>query len=120
MDQPPPDQPPPNIAIAPPKLNPKQLWLTLLLPMGLSALGMGLMVLAGSNKAAESILSIGGILVLLATIGCWVAFSKCISQRYLGTSRVVLILAYPVLQVVLIFGAFFAGCLVLVSQSGLY
>lgn len=120
MDQPSPTQPPPDLEITPPKLNTRILWLTLLLPMALTGIFMALMASAGSGKGEETFLNLGTIIVALASIACWVAFAKCIAERFVGTSRVLLILAYPVIQAVLVFCTFFVGCLVMLQTKGFH
>lgn len=101
-----------------PKLDPRSLWLSLLLPGILT--GLCMLILIATKGREESVMNIGMFVVGITTIATWVQFSRCISKRYVGTSRVLLILAYPVMQVVLVFTTFFAGCLVLVSTEGLH
>jgi len=120
MDQPPPDQAPPDMPVAPPKLNVRMLWLNLLLPMALTAICMGLLLTAGSGQSGENVLNIGMVVVGLASLVCWAGFAKCIAERFIGPSLVLLILAYPIVQAVLVFCTFFAGCLVMIQTQGLY
>jgi multisubunit Na+/H+ antiporter MnhF subunit len=118
MEQPPPDLNPETTGAHPPKLNKRTLWLSLLLPGILTAIGMLILLAAGSNT--EPILNIGMIIVILATIGTWVSFSRCISPRFVGPSRVLLILSYPILQAILVCTVFFAGCLAIVAKEGIH
>ena len=120
MDQPPPDQSPPDIPIAPPRLNVRMLWLHLLLPMVLTAIFMGLLLLAGSGQGEQNLLNLGMFVVGITSLFCWIGFSKCIAERFIGPSLILLILAYPIIQTVLIFCTFFAGCLLLIQTQGLY
>ncbi|MFC7338160.1 hypothetical protein ACFQY0_13280 [Haloferula chungangensis] len=120
MNQPPPDQAPPDMPVAPPKMNLRRLWLTLLLPMGLTSVFMVLIVTASSGRMEEHFLNAGMLVVGLASLICWVAFSKCIAERFAGPSLILLILAYPILQAVLVFCAFFVGCLVMIQAKGFH
>lgn len=106
--------------VAPPKLNARMLWLNLLLPMALTAICMGLLLMAGSGRSGQNVLNIGMFVVGLTSLFCWIGFSKCIAERFMGPSRVLLILAYPIVQAVLVFCTFFAGCLVMIQTQGLY
>lgn len=106
--------------VAPPKLNVRMLWLTLLLPMALTAVFMVLMTTAGAGQGQVNFLNIGISVVGLTSLLCWVGFATCITERFIGPSRVLLILAYPIIQIVLVFCAFFVGCLVMARASGLH
>lgn len=106
--------------VASPKLNVRALWVNLLLPMALTAVFMGLIVTAGSGKSEQMFANIGMIVAGLASMVCWVGFSKCIAARFVGPSRILLILAYPFIQAVLVFCTFFVGCLVMLQTSGFY
>ena len=105
--------------VAPPKLNVRALWVTLLIPMALTAVFMGLIMTAGGGRA-EHFLTIGSFVVGISSLFCWVSFSKCIAERFIGPSRVLLILAYPMIQAVLVFVTFFGGCLLMLQTKGFH
>lgn len=111
----------PGVSPPPPKLNLKQLWLALLLPPAVLTLFMvwfnvfPKMIDGPNGDMAFTILC---VFVCLATIVGWVLFSLCLLVRFRGASLVLLILAYPIFQAVLLFAIFFVGCLAIFSQVG--
>ena len=119
MEQPPPGPDLEHLQNQPPKLNRRHLWLTLLLPGLLTALcTLGLFTLGSGSE--ETAFNLGCLIVAMTSIACWVGFAICINARFQGASRVLLILAYPIAQAVLVFVIFFAGCLVVISRNGFY
>ena len=111
----------PGVPPPPPKLNLKTLWISLLLPPGAMTLFMIVLnlmpdVVNGPNgDTALTLLCTGACLAAMAG---WIFYILCLSARFRGASLVLLILAYPVLQVVLLFSIFFVGCLAIVWQEG--
>ena len=87
--------------------------------MALTAVFMGLIMTAGGGRA-EHFLTIGSFVVGISSLFCWVSFSKCIAERFIGPSRVLLILAYPMIQAVLVFVTFFGGCLLMLQTKGFH
>lgn len=112
----------PEIPPPPPQLQVKSLWLSLLLPSGALALCMiGLNIVSATSTSAdlEATLTLLCVIAGLTTIIGWILYIVCLSKRFRGSSLVLLILAYPILQAVLLFSIFFVGCLALVWQDGL-
>lgn len=111
----------PGVPPPPPKLDLKTLWISLLLPPGamtLFVIVLNLMpdVMDGpSGDTALTLLCVGACIAI--TVG-WVLFIVCMNKRFRGASLVLLILAYPILQVVVLFSIFFVGCLAMVWQEG--
>ncbi len=106
----------------PPEINRKRLWLSLLLPPGVMVFLMILLFIAASTysgRGTESTFTFVCIGACLGTIGGWILFIKTMRQRFRGSSLVLLILAYPIVQFILLFSIFFVGCLAAFWSGGL-
>ncbi|MDA0767761.1 MAG: hypothetical protein O3A92_13170 [Verrucomicrobia bacterium] len=113
-----PGTPPP-----PPEINRKRLWLSLLLPPGVLGFLMILLVIAASTysgRGTESTFTMLCIVICLTAIGSWVLFIQTMRQRFRGSSLVLLILAYPIVQFILLFSILFVGCLAAIWSDGLH
>ena len=117
-----PDRLSPEIPPPPPQLQVKSLWISLLLPSGALTLFMVVLnIMPGlmNGPGSETTLTLLCVVACIATIIGWILYIVCLSKRFRGSSLVLLILAYPILQAVLLFSIFFVGCLALVWQDGL-
>lgn len=57
------------------------------------------------------------LLVCIATVAGWGLFINTLVRRFRGASLVLLILAYPMMQFVVLFALFFAGCFLSISST---
>ena len=99
----------------PPNINIKILWLTLLGPLVVASITFGLMMLDSINLYLEPW---GSRLFFIFVVACWINFHRCLKTRFRGTSLILLTIAYPIFQVILLGSVFLAGCFLIASQSG--
>lgn len=109
----------PGVPPPPPTINTRRLWITLLAPSAAMVLVMAIMfssqdVLGGG----EALFTVTFALACIVCAVCWGFYIHTVSQRFHGTSLVLLILAYPILQGILLMAIFFTGCLAIVSFQG--
>lgn len=96
----------------PPKIDLKLLWGSLLLPPGVTFLTMaGMIVFLRDANSEIDWFSLSLTICFFSTLTGWVMFILCISKRYRGSSYVLLLLAYPILEGVVAGAIFFVGCL---------
>jgi|GEM_PF-2074926 len=72
------------------------------------------------GSGGEILLTVICAAACIATIVGWVLFINTMRQRFRGSSLVLLILAYPIVQAVLLFSIFFVGCLAAVWSEGIH
>lgn len=111
----------PGVPPPPPELNTRRLWITLLAPSAVMVLIMVLLFLVMETldpSASEFFFTASCIAVCIVSAVSWGFFIHTISQRFHGTSLILLILAYPILQGVLVFAIFFVGCFAIISAEG--
>ena len=116
-----PDRLSPEIPPPPPQLQVKSLWISLLLPPGVLTLCMIFLNIVPdqiNGTDIEATFTLLCVVACLTSIVGWILYILCLSKRFRGSSLVLLILAYPILQAVLLFSIFFVGCLALVWQDG--
>ena len=104
----------PGVPPPPPKLNAKVLWITLLGPPLAMALGMLVMVSLDNSTVGNNGELVFGTIWSLAAVASAIAygfFIHTIYQRFRGTSLVLMIIAYPILEGIIMFAIFFVGCL---------
>ena len=92
----------------PPRIKLGQLWISLILPPGLTILGLLMLFLAKSID--DQWFSVAIYMMGAGLIFGWVLFIICISKRYRGVSLVLLIIAYPLLEGTIVGALFFTGC----------
>jgi hypothetical protein len=112
-----PQTPVPGVPPPPPKINTLRLWATLLAPSVVMILIMFVLTFS-SNNLSDTFFTAACFIVCIVTAVAWGFFIHTIVQRFRGTSLVLLILAYPILQSILIFGIFFVGCLAIIGSAG--
>lgn len=101
----------------PPRLNRTRLWVSLLVPPVVTlALTVAFLVVVSQNLSGrtDSLFTILCIIACLVTMSCWGLFIHTLNERLRGASFVLLVLAYPVLQVVMAVAVFFTGCVTMV------
>lgn len=115
----PPPQPPPYQVPPPsPPLDRKLLWHSILWPPFLAVVGTIILVFNANTNDSEVLgrtLFLCVVLCLPVCVG-WGLFIACIKQRYRGFSLVILILAYPFLQAIIILAVLFLGCVTIASR----
>ncbi|NNC88441.1 MAG: hypothetical protein HKN82_08290 [Akkermansiaceae bacterium] len=117
----PPAAPPGAVPPPPPALNLKLLWTSLLAPSVVAGIAAVILILVANNsRTMEPLFTIACAVVCLAVLGGWGLFANVLVRRFRGGSLVLLILAYPLLQAILIFAIFFAGCLAMIARVGSY
>lgn len=112
-----PEQPPPDAAApSPPELQTRRLWLSLLLP---SALLLGAILLyvvvslpGSPARGTEFVITAGLHLFWISGIACWILFGQVMQRRYQGASPLLMILAYPFIQLALAVAIAFGSCAV--------
>ena len=113
--------PGPAVPSPPPELNRTRLWISLLTPPGAAFIlsAVFLMIILQSNSL-NSLNTLGPICIIacIVILGCWALYIHTLAQRFRGSSFVLLILAYPILQVTLSLAIFFTGCLGAVFLEG--
>lgn len=103
----------------PPRINARRTWITLLAPSAAMAVMMLLMLLAKNRWGRdETFIMVSCVFSCLVAALSWGFFIQTMARRFRGTSLVLLILAYPLLQAVLLIATFFAGCLAILSIHG--
>ena len=108
-----PSQPAP-VPGPPPELNRVRLWVSLLAPpVAALVLSAVFFILVLRSNSLQSLNALGPICIIacVAILGFWALYIHTLSKRFRGSSLVLLILAYPILQVVLSLAIFFTGCL---------
>lgn len=117
----PPAFPPPPSEPAPLKAG--EVWGNLLLPQASLVVPCVIDFLgsAGQEPAAADGLGliVGLILFLVSGIVCWIRFGIIIHRRYRGIGPVLMILAYPVAQLVVGVTFLFGMCLLVLGNPGL-
>lgn len=103
---------------APPELDKKRLWISLLLPSVTSVLAGYLFYLGDTSQADEGLFTLMMIVWGAGIAGSWVLFARTIRARYRGRSAVLLIVAYPIAQIPICLGVFFGACLGSYSLGG--
>ena len=94
-----------------PKLNRVLLWWSLLLPLAVTASALFCGVLF-SDTPDQPFGFVG-----LGIMAGWVLFLVCLNARLRGWSLVLLLLAYPVVQLFVNVALFFAGCVAFTSMA---
>lgn len=90
----------------------KILWISLLLPMGSAVFAL----LLGYSSAADFELMI--LIMVMSVVFGWIMFFSALRDRLRGRSFVILVCAYPLVQVFVSATTFFFGCLGLLSLDG--
>lgn len=103
---------------APPELDKKRLWWSILLPPGLSAVVAFLFYLGDTKSLDEAFLTLLMFVWGAAVLGSWVLFAGTIRARYRGRSAVLMIIAYPIAQIPICLAVFFGACLGSYSLGG--
>ena len=113
----------PGVPPPPPNVSLKKLWLSLLLPpaaMTLSMIVLNLFPDMLTGRGGDTAFTMLCIVTCLAAIVGWVLFILCLMVRFRGISLGLLILAYPILQVIVVFSIFFVGCLAIFAREGIH
>lgn len=121
MNNPVPQPPIPGMPPPAPELNRRRLWLSLLLPPGTMAIIIiifSILVTIADGQVAETSFTVICVIVCLASLAGWILFMNTMCKRFRGGSLVILILAYPIAQAILLFSIFFVGCLALIWSGG--
>ncbi len=109
----------PGVPPPPPKLNTKRLWITLLAPSAVMVFIMVALFFAMDSLGGGDVFMTVSCSILCIAFGiAWGFYIHTLYQRFRGPSFALLIIAYPVLQAVLIFGIFFGGCLAIIAIDG--
>lgn len=124
MNEPLTPQNPPGVPPPPPKLNQRNLWISLLAPPGAMLFATIILVflinmLTGS-ASAETTFQAACWVICLLTAGAWGLYIHTLAQRFRGWSLGLLILAYPILQSIVLFSIFFVGCLTTFWMDGYF
>lgn len=93
----------------PPRIKTTQLWFSLLSPIGTTLIIFLIMTVYPPT---------GGfflILISIITVLCRIWFATIIQERYKGDSACLLIIAYPLAQLIICGTALFLGCLAFLS-----
>lgn len=110
----PPDPPP-----VPAPIDRRRLWWSLLLPQAFPVLGALIELVIGISGGGSNGTALVIGLVLFAIFGliCWVMFGQIISARFRGSGVVLMVLAYPIAQIIVMVTLLFACCLALLASG---
>jgi hypothetical protein len=120
-----PHDPPPGIPPEPPPvpapIDRRKLWWSLLLPQAFPILGaVTELAIGASGGSSEGGFLMGGlVLFAIVGIGCWMAFGQIVSARFRGAGMVLMVLGYPLAQIIQMITILVGACFALVAGGGL-